>query len=330
MVVDFDALRRAVFSGKWPFGAYEKMLSKMIEATRETLGISLDYVKTMRKNFSAIDLEITPSGLSLPVFEVHDVQLSWTVKDLLQKIAEKGIFVPEHSTLVLNKVLPLDKTLRSLGVTGDSKITIKTKKENVRPYVVAIHHDEKPVAVPIHPSDTVEELRVKITLHLSDKTPIRLVYKGKQLEDYQKVGTEMIGDKVYVLLRLRGGMYKEISGRNGFGIAGGILSAGGLTIPVEDALKNYAVSEKRPTCPEELVSMLEKQRLEALLGELKGAVEAEKENMDRANKILRESRPDDAKDDAMPEVYPNANQDEKPKAKKRRCEGEARQEVKAE
>lgn len=77
----------------------------------------------------------------------------------------------------------------------------------------------KTVTIPFHPDLTTKQL--KILIQDKEGIPIdqqRLVFAGKQLEDYRVLGPDYNMQSecsIHCLLRLRGGMYHETSGKAG-------------------------------------------------------------------------------------------------------------------
>ena len=74
------------------------------------------------------------------------------------------------------------------------------------------------IVINVSPTDSIEYL--KTLIYNANNTPVdqqRLIFNGTQLEDYRTLADYNIQQKatISMVLRLRGGMLHETSGRNG-------------------------------------------------------------------------------------------------------------------
>lgn len=128
-------------------------------------------------------------------------------------------------------------------IRDDSQIFVKTLMGKVR-------------SLDVSSGDTIDMVKLK----LQDKEGIpadqqRVIFKGRQLEGWQTVGDSDIreGDHLHVVLRLRGGMLHETSGRDGFKSsfqAMGTALHSQLRPPAQDLQpRSAACLPSTPTCP---------------------------------------------------------------------------------
>ena len=112
--------------------------------------------------------------------------------------------------------LPRDASLSSLGIASGSKLNFKSPCT----FVGVKNLTGKVLGVTgIDCSTTVKKLKERIQgLQGTSVDQQRLFFAGKELEERRTLEEYNIqsGDELRLVPRLRGGMYQEISGRNGF------------------------------------------------------------------------------------------------------------------
>ena len=115
-----------------------------------------------------------------------------------------------------------NNTLNTLNtLTSEQQELLKKKfNKDAKAEITIKTLTDKTVIFNCDPSNTyIHEL--KLAIYEQEKIPVdqqRLIYKGKQLEDEYTIGyccTDFDKILMHLVLRLRGGMFNEVSGRNG-------------------------------------------------------------------------------------------------------------------
>lgn len=120
--------------------------------------------------------------------------------------------------LVKNGLLIVGKenqTLSQVGVQADDEL----KEEHSGLQISVKTFMNTTLIISVDSTDSVELLKQMLEERTGvDADQVRLVYGGKQLEDYRTLADYNIGDMstVHMYLRLRGGMYHITSGRKGY------------------------------------------------------------------------------------------------------------------
>ncbi|CEM13626.1 unnamed protein product [Vitrella brassicaformis CCMP3155] len=167
-------------------------------------------------------------GQPKPTFQIHihltylrrditlDVQPSDTIKDVKAKISQREGIWPGRQLLgtardVRDSCLKDDQSLADYGIQDNATLYL------------ALLATRKTIPLDVLVADTVEDIKAKV----KDKEGIppdqqRLIWGGKQLQDGLTVKDYMILEHatLQLMLRLRGGMFHETSGRDGFDAAG--------------------------------------------------------------------------------------------------------------
>lgn len=89
--------------------------------------------------------------------------------------------------------------------TSTIEVTVKTLSDKI-------------FQIKTNPSNSIEHLKMQIEAQSGIQAESQnLIFKGKRISDNQTLGSYGVGDKseIYLTLSLRGGMYHEISGRDG-------------------------------------------------------------------------------------------------------------------
>lgn len=141
------------------------------------------------------------------------------------KASFQTVFIKEHfnhePNLLENVRENKKRKIESIKKKLSTKEILKEmKQQEYRPDITVVIEllTNQRITVSINPHDTVQHLKEKI--HSIIKTPptdFTLTFARKRLEDdtYIYETNMMEGDKIYLIRRLRGGMFHVTSGRNG-------------------------------------------------------------------------------------------------------------------
>lgn len=273
MVVDIQALRASLATKQ--FAGKEQALLKLIQQVEAIHAQQHAMVSTAKEIAEVFMLKIENYTLEVTAMDtVAEVQDS-----LLVKLGQP----PSQLRLLRGgQPLPREATLASLGISGQTQLTMIFPGFCI--YVKTLTGKTLFVAG-LEASSTTDEVK-HIIQNIEGIPPNqqRLVFAGQQMEDDRTLADYAIQKEytLHLILRLRGGMYDSISGRQGFEVLrGGIRFDGtcgdrghvhswerdGLSLHWQDGIKTFG-SQK------EMINFLEESRIECLLGRLQNVQEA--------------------------------------------------------
>lgn len=203
MGLDIPALRASLENK--PFHVKEKTLLKLVEQAEAIQSQQRDMLKTAKD--LADSFELTIGGRSVEVYPFD------TVREIVDRM---GGSIQTMKIMKDGCVLPLDATLASLNILAPESLSVKTSGFSV--YVKTLTGKTITVCGLVS-SSSVEELKCRVQrLEGIPPDQQRLIFAGNQLEDAKSIGEFGVSKEatLHLILRLRGGMYDEISGRDGF------------------------------------------------------------------------------------------------------------------
>jgi len=306
MVISIEELHRTLASTK-TYVEKEQLLLQLKAQAQEIRRHQLEMLKTAKQVAEVFNLKVAlgsnPVSAALsddvgcegerplkrcrhesarPVLML-EVASTDTVGDVIAKITDRLGGLPNTlgggitSLSRDGRTLPMDASLKALGI--DSTATVSCAYPAFVLFIKTLTGKELCIAASaIH---TVDD--VKKAIQNTEGVPPdqqRLTFAGKQLEDGRCLYDYNIQSHstLYLILRLRGGMYDVTSGREGFKVVGDIVhfpSEPSASIMRQNGV--FTVHSQRDgtrtfRSQEELVSFLEGTRITFLLNDLESAL----------------------------------------------------------
>ena len=165
-------------------------------------------ISTFYENYNWTNMCDLRLDIYSPEFKkyITEFDCNKTMKDLGFKSSELHLKLLDKELIISQDI---DK------YTNDIIKGISESKDKFNIKIKTMMH--KIIILDVIPSTTINELKYMIQKEGIDYDLQRIIFNGKQLNDNDTFSDHNIiqGNELYLILRLRGGMFHETSGRNG-------------------------------------------------------------------------------------------------------------------
>jgi len=288
MVVDVHALRAALESKR--FHDKESSLLKMIQQAeaiqlqqQDLLATAKDIAEVFFVKVDNYKFEATPFDSIANLAEqvalrlrcrASSLVITWDGKALPKEASLNSLGITAGSQLDFKEVAPKGRKRRKAKNLQQSQQDTKIQRrvQRVSHVLVKTLTGKTIIVREIGACTTVEELKLRI----EEREGIppdqqRVVFSGKQLEDEWTLADYNVPEaaEMHLVLRLRGGMYDPISGREGFKVLSDeIVFDNGSTLTFDGSSESLECFGHTFDSKAEMLSFLEEHRIEALLKRL--------------------------------------------------------------